>query len=90
MVAEISSKLNRLAVVLVALPLLRLYHFIGSPFFTFIGSRCRFYPSCSHYSEEAFRIHGFIRGLYLSTIRVAKCNPLHPGGIDPVPGSNEN
>jgi hypothetical protein len=54
-----------------------------------LGSRCRFYPSCGHYAEEAFRAHGFFRGLWLSAVRVAKCSPLHPGGHDPVPAPKQ-
>lgn len=79
--------INRLAARWIALPFLRLYHFVFSPIFSLLGSQCRFYPSCSHYAEEAYRVHGFARGTLLTTVRVAKCNPLHPGGIDPVPGS---
>jgi putative membrane protein insertion efficiency factor len=46
---------------------------------------CRFHPSCSAYAEEAIKVHGVIYGTYLSTLRVLKCQPFHPGGFDPVP-----
>ncbi len=46
---------------------------------------CRFVPSCSSYALEAVRVHGAAKGTVLATIRVLKCQPLHPGGFDPVP-----
>ena len=46
---------------------------------------CRFSPTCSHYAAEAIRVHGAILGTGLAAIRLARCNPLHAGGIDPVP-----
>ena len=46
---------------------------------------CRFAPSCSHYAADAVREHGAIIGFVLSVLRLLKCNPLHPGGLDPVP-----
>jgi uncharacterized protein len=46
---------------------------------------CRFYPTCSSYALEAVRRHGAVKGTYLAVKRVLKCQPLHPGGIDPVP-----
>lgn len=46
---------------------------------------CRFYPTCSQYGIEAFRKHGTVKGFILTTIRILKCQPLHPGGFDPVP-----
>lgn len=49
------------------------------------GSRCRFYPSCSHYAMEAVERHGALRGGSLTLYRLAKCHPFHPGGLDPVP-----
>jgi putative membrane protein insertion efficiency factor len=48
---------------------------------------CRFAPTCSHYAREALREHGFLSGLVLTVIRLAKCGPWHPGGLDPVPPS---
>lgn len=50
-----------------------------------LGGNCRFYPSCSHYGVEALREHGALRGLWLTLRRVAKCHPLHEGGVDLVP-----
>ena len=67
------------------IPLLRAYRAILSPALAVLGSRCRFYPSCSVYSMEAFQVHGLVRGFWLSISRLAKCNPLHSGGFDPVP-----
>ncbi|MFD1359523.1 membrane protein insertion efficiency factor YidD [Fictibacillus halophilus] len=51
---------------------------------------CRFYPTCSHYGIEAFRQHGAIKGLWLTVIRILKCHPFHPGGVDLVPEKREN
>lgn len=61
--------------------LLRLYRMILSPL---LGSRCRFYPSCSHYSAEAIEIFGVLKGAKLTVYRLLKCHPWHPGGWDPV------
>ena len=49
------------------------------------GQTCRFYPSCSQYALEAIRKHGATKGTFLAVRRVLKCQPLHPGGFDPVP-----
>lgn len=46
---------------------------------------CRFSPTCSHYAAEAIRTHGALHGAALAAIRLVKCTPLHPGGLDPVP-----
>lgn len=50
-----------------------------------LGDNCRFYPSCSTYSMEAFKLHGVVAGSYLTLRRLLKCHPFHEGGIDPVP-----
>lgn len=46
---------------------------------------CRFHPTCSAYAIEAVHTHGVLRGTWLAVVRVAKCHPFHPGGLDPVP-----
>jgi uncharacterized protein len=51
---------------------------------------CRFYPTCSHYGIEAFRQHGALKGMWLTVIRILKCHPFHPGGVDLVPEKRDN
>ncbi|MFC4427756.1 membrane protein insertion efficiency factor YidD [Deinococcus navajonensis] len=46
---------------------------------------CRFSPTCSQYAVEAIERHGALRGGWLAAWRVLRCNPLVPGGFDPVP-----
>lgn len=49
-----------------------------------LGGQCRFYPTCSHYGEDAIRTHGAVRGTLMATWRVLRCNPFGAGGIDHV------
>ena len=60
----------------------RLYRAILSPL---LGPCCRFTPSCSVYAEEALQKKGALAGARQAILRVCKCHPFHPGGIDPVP-----
>ena len=63
--------------------LIRLYQILISPY---LGSNCKFSPSCSNYSIEALKKYGLVKGLYLSLIRILKCNPWNKNcGFDPVP-----
>lgn len=58
-----------------------------------LGNACRFYPSCSDYAREAFWRKNFWSALALAAWRLARCNPLHPGGYDPLeapPADAEN
>lgn len=50
-----------------------------------LGSRCRFYPSCSRYTVTALTQFGFWRGLWLGFWRIARCHPGCAGGIEEVP-----
>ena len=67
--------------------LIKAYRYWMSPF---LPASCRFYPSCSAYALESYQRLGFWKGTYLSLRRILKCNPFHPGGVDPVPGDNVN
>jgi len=37
------------------------------------GHRCMMYPSCSHYSGQAFAKHGFVKGWVMSSDRLLRC-----------------
>lgn len=61
--------------------IIRFYRYFISPL---LGQRCRFYPSCSEYAQEALESHGALCGLWLAVKRILRCHPWHPGGYDPV------
>ena len=52
-------------------------------------SPCRFYPSCSRYAYEAVEVHGAWRGTGLALLRLGRCRPLGPHGVDLVPESKK-
>jgi len=62
--------------------LVRGYRLLLSPW---LGSSCRFEPTCSAYSLQALERHGALAGSYLTLRRLARCHPLCRGGHDPVP-----
>jgi len=66
----------------VVLLMIRGYQRALSPF---LGTHCRFQPTCSSYTYEAIEKHGLLRGMVLGIRRLLRCHPFHEGGIDPVP-----
>jgi len=54
-------------------------------FRAWLGSACRFEPSCSAYAVEALTVHGAAAGSYLTLRRLVRCQPCCEGGHDPVP-----
>jgi len=60
------------------------YRLLLSPW---LGSSCRFTPTCSAYSLEALQRHGAAAGTYLTVARIARCHPWCAGGHDPVPAA---
>jgi len=46
---------------------------------------CRFDPTCSSYALEALKVHGALRGSWLTVRRLCRCHPFCEPGHDPVP-----
>ena len=65
-----------------ALSVIRLYRVALSPL---LMSSCRYWPTCSHYGEEAIKRHGAVKGGWLAVKRLSRCHPLGRSGYDPVP-----
>jgi putative membrane protein insertion efficiency factor len=62
--------------------LIKLYQWLISPW---LGSKCRYTPTCSHYGIEALKKYGPVKGLWLTIKRIARCHPWGGHGYDPVP-----
>ena len=58
------------------------YRLLLSPW---LGSSCRFEPTCSAYSLQALQNHGAVAGSYMTLARLVRCHPWCAGGSDPVP-----
>lgn len=84
--AKVNQALQKIAIA-IPLLLIKLYQWFISPM---LGNNCRFHPSCSKYAVEALKSHGLLIGGWLSSKRILKCHPLHPGGFDPVPEKTDN
>lgn len=75
------TRLSRLLTALLKLPV-RAYRLFLSPW---LGSACRFNPTCSAYALQALDAHGPAQGSYLAARRILRCHPWCAGGHDPVP-----
>lgn len=58
------------------------YRLMLSPW---LGSSCRFEPTCSAYALKALTVHGASHGGLLTLKRLVRCHPWCAGGHDPVP-----
>ena len=59
--------------------IVRAYQWLLSPL---LGDTCRFHPSCSQYCIDAIRKYGPAKGGIKSLLRILRCHPFHPGGVD--------
>ena len=62
--------------------IVKAYRLLLSPW---LGSACRFEPTCSVYAIESLEKHGALGGSYLTAARLVRCHPWCAGGHDPVP-----
>ena len=62
--------------------LIKIYQLLISPLFP---SSCRYTPTCSHYTLEALKKYGLIKGSWLGVKRISRCHPWGGSGYDPVP-----
>ena len=65
---------------------INIYKKLISPF---LIKSCRYEPTCSSYSQEAFKRFGFMIGLKLTIKRIIRCHPWGGHGYDPVPNFEE-
>jgi hypothetical protein len=62
--------------------LIRAYQLLLAPV---LPPGCRYWPSCSHYADEAIARHGPLHGTILAARRLCRCHPWGGSGYDPVP-----
>ncbi|MFV1884523.1 MAG: membrane protein insertion efficiency factor YidD [Balneola sp.] len=62
--------------------IVRFYQLAISPW---LGSSCRYSPTCSHYVIEAVNEWGPLKGFWLGIKRIGRCHPWGGDGYDPVP-----
>jgi putative membrane protein insertion efficiency factor len=61
---------------------IKIYQWVISPW---LGPKCRYTPTCSHYAVEALQKYGPLKGIWLAVKRIARCHPWGSHGYDPVP-----
>jgi len=62
--------------------MVRFYQLVVSPY---LGSNCRYTPSCSQYMIDAVEEWGVFKGVWLGIRRISRCHPWGGSGYDPVP-----
>ncbi len=77
--------MRKIAVAVLSAPI-RAYRALLSPL---LPNVCRFTPSCSVYALEALKVHGPLKGAWLTVRRLSRCLPVTwlggSSGFDPVP-----
>ncbi len=66
---------------LLILPI-KFYQMAISPW---LGTNCRYQPTCSHYMVGAIEEWGVLKGLWMGIKRIGRCHPWGGHGYDPVP-----
>ena len=70
---------------LILIKLIKAYKYLISPI---LGNSCRYLPTCSEYTIDALKEHGFFKGLFMSIKRILSCHPIKflggGEGFDPI------
>ncbi len=71
---------------LILILIIKFYKYFISPY---LGSTCRYLPTCSEYFIDSIKLNGAIKGLMLGTKRILRCHPVKffggREGFDPAP-----
>ena len=87
MAAEEMNNLAKLGRIIVSSPgrgLILLARLYQQSLSRYLGSQCRFVPTCSNYFIQAIEKRGAVVGCLMGLWRIIRCNPLSKGGYDPV------
>ncbi len=82
MFKQVGAKISKALQIILILSI-RGYRLVVSPW---LGSNCRFIPTCSQYAIEAIQQFGVLKGSWFMIKRLSRCHPCCEGGLDPVPG----
>ena len=73
-------------IIFINIIIIKFYQYFISPF---LGSRCRYYPTCSEFYIESLKTYGFIKGSIMGVRRILSCHPFRilggGSGLDFVP-----
>jgi len=61
--------------------LIKIYKLFISPY---LGSNCRYFPTCSDYFIDCLMTYGLFRGFLKGAKRILSCHPLGGEGFEPV------
>lgn len=86
---SLKSGMKKLLHTLTVTPLIWLVRFYQAAISPYLGSSCRYTPTCSQYTIEALQRHGLLAGGWLAVRRIASCHPWGGQGYDPVPTEEE-
>ena len=73
-------------IIFINIVIIKFYQYFISPF---LGSRCRYLPTCSEFYIESLKTYGFIKGSIMGVRRILSCHPFRilggGSGLDFVP-----
>ncbi len=73
-------------IIFINIIIIKFYQYFISPF---LGSRCRYLPTCSEFYIESLKTYGFIKGTIMGVRRILSCHPFKilggGSGLDFVP-----